>query len=274
MPRFSERIGVVPVRDAIQVRSLNEATRNRLWNAITESIPYAPHREFTWPRLLFLDIWGNFFKKSVDSMPQMDSDIRIHLRNVVTQREWYTPYELIEFILDSAHPGRATKLALRTKVSTILEEELAGCRFLQGMFVEITDETEIATIEEAFRSTSVDRFAPVHEHLQTALTLLSDRKSPDVRNSMKESISAVAAAIQILTGDPKADLSAGLKLLRTKAPVHGALRKALVSMYGYTSDADGIRHPLSDEPELDSADAKFMLVACSAFVLYLIAKAN
>jgi hypothetical protein len=44
-------------------------------------------------------------------------------------------------------------------------------------------------------------------------------------------------------------------------------------MYGYTSDAQGIRHALMDEPNLSFEDAKFMLVSCSAFVNYLIAKA-
>jgi hypothetical protein len=43
-------------------------------------------------------------------------------------------------------------------------------------------------------------------------------------------------------------------------------------MYGYTSDADGIRHALLDQPSLSFEDAKFMLVSCSAFANYLVAK--
>jgi hypothetical protein len=45
-------------------------------------------------------------------------------------------------------------------------------------------------------------------------------------------------------------------------------------MYGSTSDAQGIRHALREEPTLDSDDARFMLVSCSAFVNYLKTKAN
>ena len=41
----------------------------------------------------------------------------------------------------------------------------------------------------------------------------------------------------------------------------------------YTSDAAGIRHALLEDPNLDAEDAKFMLVACSAFINYLWAKA-
>ena len=41
----------------------------------------------------------------------------------------------------------------------------------------------------------------------------------------------------------------------------------------YTSDADGIRHALSEEANLDLADAKFMHVVCAAFVVLLIQRA-
>ena len=44
-------------------------------------------------------------------------------------------------------------------------------------------------------------------------------------------------------------------------------------MYGYSCDAEGISHALMDEPNLAFEDAKFMLVACAAFVNYLKAKA-
>jgi len=45
-------------------------------------------------------------------------------------------------------------------------------------------------------------------------------------------------------------------------------------MYGYTSDEDGIRHAMLEEPDVGFEDAKFMLVACSAFINYLKVKAD
>ena len=64
-----------------------------------------------------------------------------------------------------------------------------------------------------------------------------------------------------------------LKQLKKRLGLHGALEKAFSSMYGYSSDADGIRHALMDEPNLAFEDAKFMLVACAAFGNYLKTKA-
>lgn len=45
-------------------------------------------------------------------------------------------------------------------------------------------------------------------------------------------------------------------------------------LYGYTSDEDGVRHPILDEVSVDEADARFMIVTCSAFVNFLVAKAE
>lgn len=119
-----------------------------------------------------------------------------------------------------------------------------------------------------------DPLKPVTEHIKTAVALFSDRKAPNYRNSIKESISAVEAMCKIITGNEKTTLGQALKKLEDKGiELHAALRSSFSSLYGYTNDADGIRHALLEESTLDFDDAKFMLVSCSAFVNYLAAKA-
>jgi hypothetical protein len=54
--------------------------------------------------------------------------------------------------------------------------------------------------------------------------------------------------------------------------LHPALRDAFSKLYGYTSNADGIRHAMMDETTLSFSDAKFMLVTCSAFINYVLGK--
>lgn len=56
--------------------------------------------------------------------------------------------------------------------------------------------------------------------------------------------------------------------------MHEALKEAFKKLYGYTSDAEGIRHALLNDPTLDFEDAKFMLVACSGFVNLLRARSG
>lgn len=273
--RLSERLGIVAVRARLQGRSLDTPTRNRLWSAVATVVPEdgtLTRYRSSWMRALYAHVWADFYKEPVDDIPSQEEHVRAVIRQTFLEGEWWDVYDLIEFLIESPHNGNRDRL--RSAVALILNEEMAGFRYVAGQFVEITDETEISAIEDAIAATSMDRFTPARAHLITGLQLLSDRKSPDYRNSIKESISSVEAIAQILTRNSQAELGEALKLLRTKAPIHGALRRALLALYGYTSDADGIRHALTEEPDLDAADAKFMLVACSAFVVYLIQKAT
>jgi hypothetical protein len=64
-----------------------------------------------------------------------------------------------------------------------------------------------------------------------------------------------------------------LAILESRGPLHGALKKSFSALYGYTSDADGIRHAMLDEANLTFTDAKYMLVACTAFINYVLGKA-
>ena len=121
--------------------------------------------------------------------------------------------------------------------------------------------------------TVTDRLTGVHAHLSAALQHLSNRDNPDFRNSIKESISAVEGTAQLFAGNPQATLGAALSVLERRGHLHGALKSSLSSLYGYTSDGDGIRHAMLEEPTLTFTDAKFMYVACSAFVNYMLAKA-
>jgi hypothetical protein len=215
---------------------------------------------------LYRRVWSSFLKLPVDEMPHDEYGVHLRLKDLVLKGDWFVPYELIEFVMNEGQHDNVNRLD--ASVPVILSEENTGFRLVNRRFVEMTDEREIAAIEGAINA-STDDFTPVRSHLEAALRLLSDKRSPDYRNSIKESISAVEAAVQIITGDSKAELGKALAKVSAKAPIHGAFASALKSLYGFTSDSNGIRHALSEEPTLDSADARFMLAACAAFVMYL-----
>jgi len=106
--------------------------------------------------------------------------------------------------------------------------------------------------------------------LRTSIEYFSNRENPDYRNTIKEAISAVEALCVIITGDKKAKLGQALSNIEKKFKIHGALKNAFSSLYGYSSDSGGIRHSLlEDDISVSFEDAKFMLVSCSAFINYL-----
>lgn len=125
-------------------------------------------------------------------------------------------------------------------VNSIFEREYIGYRFIDEKIVPISDKHEVSAIREALEN----KYQPVREHIVKANTLLADRENPDYENSIKESISAVEAICEILTstGGKEATLGSMLKKLEDKGiKIHPALKAAYSSLYGYTSDASGIR---------------------------------
>ena len=66
----------------------------------------------------------------------------------------------------------------------------------------------------------------------------------------------------------KNDTKIDLKSLKDK--IHPAMKGAFEKLYGYTSDANGIRHANGlGEGDSTFEEAKYMLISCSAFVNYL-----
>ena len=185
---------------------------------------------------------------------------------------WNEVYDLVEAIARiSAQLARDHEFP--AFCDYILRREMSGWRFSGTTLVQITDTEELQAVHDA--SNLPTPFQAVRVHIARGVVLFSDRKSPDYRNSIKESISAVEAMCKIITGQDDATLGQALNKLQEKGiALHSALKKSSSSLYGYTSDAEGIRHALLEESTLDFDDAKFMLVSCSAFVNYLAAKAS
>ena len=105
--------------------------------------------------------------------------------------------------------------------------------------------------------------------------MYAKRPIPDYENSIKESISAVEAMCCIITGmtGKQATLGNAIKKLKDcGVHIHSAMESAFSSLYGYTSDENGIRHGGIDFANTPAEDAKYMLISCSAFVNYLIEK--
>jgi len=264
---FSERYGYKPVRSVLQREAMDDPLRISLWNVL-ELYFWASLRDaYTNPgnRSLADAIWLHHFKWTLDTVPSHWLNTIGAIKNYYFDSDWNEVYDFVEFLSIRAHDPDG----YRKSCNAILEREGAAYRFVGTQIVEITSETEIESIESAIQASK--NLGGAETHLRAALDLLSDRANPDYRNSIKESISAVEAVANAASGTTSATLGAALKTLKGPS-LHPALEGAFSKLYGYTSNAQGIRHALMDEPDLSFEDAKFMLVACSAFVNYLAAK--
>jgi AbiJ-like protein len=278
MALFPERMGYAAPRTVLQVEGMDEALRTGLWNVLDSFIwsreSYNSPLPFTSSDTpiheLCTALWADYFKKRLDTVPQRWQAAYQELRSSFYKAEWHQVYSFIEFVrarfmFDAGGSGFRSRFD--KAINDILEREVAGYRLVSGHIVAITTPTEIAAIEEATKLPA--SLKVVTEHLNDAIAKLGAKPTGDYRNSIKESISAVEAMCSLIAGQDKANLDAALRVLEKKLELHPALKAAFGKLYGYTSDADGIRHALLEESTLTAEDAIFMLVTCSAFVNYL-----
>lgn len=264
---FSQRKGLKPTRKVFQVEAMDAPLRASLWNVL--HLHLWDTEEFLWDRYGSVGrisnfaraLWLHYFKEPMTGIPSNPHEILGFVERYFFDCTWNEVYDFLEAVI-----AIEENEDLESNINYFLERELAGYHLINRKFVDVTDPLEIAAIEEALHD---NQFKPVADHLNRALELLADRKNPDYRNSIKESISAVESVACILAKNSKATLGDALKLLEQSQRLHPALRDAFSKLYGYTSDAQGIRHAMLDEPTLTAADAKFFLLSCTTFINYL-----
>lgn len=278
---FSRREGYKSPREEIQKEELDEKTRIRLWNVWSHTYwaNYVSHSTVQgWgPEEMstyFQILWNEYFHEPIDTIySNWENNYKRIRKEVLDKSNWYEVYDFLEFTAKK-FPDEQKNQQFIDRCNDVLEEEMAAYRFVNDKIVQISSEQEIDEIEEAMKRTQP--LGDIQDHLEKALELLSDRDSPDHRNSIKESISAVEALCKLIAGDDNATLGSALKILNRgdEIELHPALKEGFSKIYGYTSDEEGIRHAMLKKPNLETEDSKFMLIASSAFINYLITKSE
>ena len=289
---FSDRNAIKPENTTIQLKDFDKRTRIQLQNML--SMLYAKvyndrlHYSNDNIQCFLKYVMAEIFSESVDSRKIYDDDYIIpRIYKVIEQNEYDDVLTLIEAVvqywdefLKKEYPYEYydeyrkayIQESVFEEVNQVFKKEYIGYRFIGGYITAISDDIEVNEINKAINN---KQFDPVSEHIAKAIKYLSDREKPDYENSIKESISAVEALCEIFTGLRGSEATLGKMLKRLEdngIKIHGGLKSAFNVLYGYTSDANGIRHAGDIGGKASTfEEAKFMLVSCSAFINYLIA---
>lgn len=275
---FSDRNGIKVENTSIQIKEFDHRTRVALVNAIDKVINIRfDQLRFTSnkPGQCFLrQILSEVYGQIVDCNKRYDYEAVLNIiKDTIMSDDYDAVLSVVEYIINviDSYPyfdflSDGIRYNAGSFINAVFTREFVGYRFIAPYITAITDDVEVKAIDDALNNKSDN----VKQHIEKALGLLSDREAPDYANSIKESISAVERMCSIIVGH-KATLNDALKEFeKCQVEIHPALKRAFSQLYGYTSDASGIRH----SGELGGKDstfeeAKFMLVSCCAFVNYL-----
>lgn len=277
---FSERYGYKPHKP-FQFESMDDDLKMAIHNALVlfeKSI--LKGRDLS---SLYLNIWCFFYKEDANVFYNNNNSceyIRHLCDNEYINLSWNEVYDFLEFYLVSIGLEKQSLpqydkiiIAFTEILNAIFEKYNSAYRFVDNKIIPITNQQEIAAIEEAANT----GIKAIDYHLKRAIDIFANKENKDYVNTVKEAISAVEATVNFINGTEGKSLGDALDKLKEKKSIHPALCDAFKKIYGYTSDKkSGIRHCIFDETDCipDFTDAKYMLVACSAFINYLLSKAK
>ena len=288
MQLFSERYGYVKPREAFVIEDFPQEIANDVCTALdmfNEELSHC-NNEYCSPytKFCFWDlekyVWSEFLHKRLADIDDLHSyEQEVTANTFLSKIPWYRKLDLLEEIVGYLfRVGKLNSDRTLIKLTEILVKRLNshfemakyGYRIVENQVVPITDSVELETIIAA-----VDEHDATTTHLQEALNLYAKRPTPDYRNSVKESITAVEALCREITGESTLDRAIP-KLKIKGVNLQSQFEEGLKRLYYYTNDSTtGVRHALLDDTFVPTeADAHFMLVTCSAFINYIRMKSS
>ncbi len=262
---FSDRNGIKKENTQMQFKSFDDRTRVSLINCISQIYDILYSRGSSYDEQIFLkcvlrDVYLFVIDETKNYVPGKVFDI---INKTITDDDYDAVLTLLEYLI-KAFDKKSNEVY--KVINNLFESEYVGYRFINEYITPITNDIEIAEIEEATDSSNLR----VNEHLDKALLYISNREKPDYENSIKESISAVEALCSDKLGQGVSLGQALEKLCKQGLNIHPNMKEAFHLLFKYTSDASGIRHAGQIGGVASTfEEAKFMLVTCSAFINYL-----
>lgn len=266
---FSERKGIKKFSEVVQTNSLDNRTRNKLYNQVYELLTDEDNNlKANIVKYIYIEI----FSLSIDEIPMDEygffgdwEEILGVIKDIFTKNKYNEVFDFIEGIISGINYCQYyhyKKECFIENINSVFLEENVNYRIIGDNITDIIDEEQMKSIQD----TIDNPYKEVSRHYVKAIEQLYSVK--DFDNSIKESISSVEAMCQIITKKNNTTLGEALKLLKDK--IHPAMKSAFEKLYGYTSDANGIRHANGlGEGNSTFEEAKYMLISCSSFVNYL-----
>ena len=271
MTIFSER-NSYSNKNQLNREDMTQDLRVGLWNVVYENIVYfESDGKFTHFQNKILI----YFHKPVDEFRANKTVQLIKTFFLSEETKWFKVYDFIEFIIsyivNNSFKLPGLDIFFINNCNSVLEKEKSAWRIdkLNGMIIPLMSQKEEDSINTAIQNTVYGK------NIKKALEHLSRRENPDYENSIKESISAVESLIKALVTTKKGTLGQLIEkeLPKLEPAIHPALLKGFSSLYGFTSDANGVRHVTKGgRLEGDLETAQYMLVSCSAFCNFLESK--
>lgn len=272
---FSQREGYAEISTPLKLEQLPANVRIHIWNVLFAQLSLTHVRlpgghavvGQPWKDIL-KDLHMHHYNRPLDEWDRRLEAWRTELRNYIERHGFNYVFDLIEFIM--RHPLCPPEFI--EGVANVFSNSQLAYTIDVGpppIILQATTPEEGDQLTENLKELRAAGLHAATTHLHSASKCINEG---DWSGSIRESIHAVESVAKQVDPDGSQTLGAALDSLEKRGVLqHKALKKALSTLYGYTSDEKGIRHALLEEGKSNVTidEAVFMLGACASFASYL-----
>ena len=273
---FSQREGKASLPEPMRLQHLPADFRNLVWYAVDMAIEQdrAPstsrYSGTASMRTIIVDYFVRIHHETHDFCRHLPAEHKGLLKEIILEDRYDQVLTLVEFLLCHGLGDEQMRNSLLGAFTAVpIAYSVEAVDDLPTVVARASAESGAAT-QRAIGAIEKRGPAGAKAHLRKAAKAINEQRYED---AVRESIHAVESVARTIDPKGEKDLSHALRSLEREGVLkHKALRDAIMKIYGYTSDEEGIRHPLLDQGKaaVDLDDAVFMFSACAAFAAYMV----
>jgi len=278
---FSQRFDYDPLPESMKLEHLSEkartATFNIIYNIVSDRGKWGWDENRPRPKMCRRAI-ASCLEKNMLSIDGLWEPLFEQLQSIINDSPFYKVFDLLHYIANYQDDGDSSRL------NTQLEQfprdiNNAFERYRVAYLFDISNkpfqifprnsEAQGIAIQNSMATLKNNVLSAADTHLRGATSHLDKGEYAD---AIADSIHAVESVARFFDPDNNRTLGPAIDSLLQKGVLkHPALASAIKSLYGYTSDEEGIRHALvfEDKANVDMKEAMFMFGACASLASYL-----
>lgn len=277
---FRRRMRIQNIREEMQIDSLDQETRNLLYNIIMQFLPTEEiDLLLKFNSKIYPDKIGSYITKplSFDISYMLSEKINnlIHrypttqIQEIIDKYDFSFTYDLIEIIYKYIELSRVNQF--RDRINNALEIEKCNYRMgSDGKFIKCCCDEEFDNINEAL-NTDIN---PVKFHREKAVKAYSARgEEINGTKVCNEAIKAVEALVRKKSGDKyeKSTLGQCIDPLRQKLNIPSFVINPIEKIWvALNSPETGVRHAGGEDGSIiGEPEAYFILITCCSFINYV-----
>ena len=275
---FSNRYGYRELPEAMQLEELSSELRREVWNT-TRAFLRDQRATMGWeyyfppaPAAFVERVFGQLLEKAEDEIPTSYDHVMDMGKELISAGPFHAVLDLAELMINDPF----TDVSFARTIAASFDRLAAPYSVdMSRQPLEFRPHASIAQRDASKKAIEDIRGSSMHGadvHLRDAAKHINAGQYAD---AIADSIHAVVSLARTIDDQESKTLGPALDSLeRIGLLKHPSLKQAFKTLYGYTCEEQGIRHPLIAESAANVGldEALFMYGACASFAAYLVSK--